>query len=88
MIRKSELEKRIFALQTEAEKVGLTISECKVLDKNIIAELEKVEHRGFRLFGLKTKPIFVSKKNYNDRVTGDFRDNEYGRIYGISLVKM
>jgi hypothetical protein len=87
MIRKSELEKRIFVLQTEAQKLGLIISECKILNENIIAELEKVEHR--RFFGLlKTKPVFVSKKNYNNRVTGDFKDNEYGRIYGISLIKM
>jgi|WetSurMetagenome_2_1015567.scaffolds.fasta_scaffold672438_1 hypothetical protein len=85
MIRKSELERAISSLQIEAQKIGLKISECVVLNKNIIQELEKCDSRYYGL--IKKKPIFVSKKNYNTYVTGEFADEEFGRIFGIKLVK-
>jgi hypothetical protein len=84
MMRKSELEKAIRSLQTDAQKLGLKITECLVLIPKVVVELEKCESRFYGI--VKKKPIFVSKKNYNDRVTGDFDDCEYGRIFEIRLI--
>ena len=82
MLRKDELENRIRKCAEEMEKIGLQISVLKVLDPNIITELERVSKRGI----MKRKPIFISPKNYKG-TAGRIEANEYGRIYGIKLVK-
>lgn len=80
MLRKSEIERLIKIAMEDVEKIGLQISELKVIDPKVIRELETVDKRGI----LKRKPIFISPKNYK-RIRLD--SNEYGRIYGIKLIK-
>ena len=78
MLRKSEIERKIRNMQSEAMGLGLKISEFTVLDVAVVTELEKKDVGKDR--ARPRKPIFVSDANWKNL---HLKPGEVGFFEGI-----